>query len=62
MADLVEVHKYNIPQLCALCKTESMQGKMWKVIPLVVFLIHASQHIGHCLHNPGPFKFHGSLC
>lgn len=38
MADLVEVHKYNIPQLCSLCKTESMQGKILKAIPLVVFV------------------------
>lgn len=47
MADLVEVHKYNIPQLCSLCKTESMQGKILKAIPLVVFVIRESQHTGH---------------
>lgn len=47
MVDLVEVHSYNIPQVCLLCKTESMQGKILKAIPLAVFLIHESQHTGH---------------
>lgn len=61
MADLAEVHKYNIPQLCSLCKTGSMKGKILKAIPLTIFLIHESQHIGHWLHNHSPLKFSKSF-
>jgi len=39
MVDLVQVHKYNIPQLCSFCKIENMQVKILKEIPLVVWAL-----------------------